>query len=92
MIEMKKTLKKTLDEAIEILQEVADDMGGTVRTDYSGRFMYGAECIGIVCENDTECMELAAEKGLTGSKTDNMGKRYIVYYPSYITKEKEEIT
>ncbi len=81
----------TLEEAIEILREVTGELDvKEIRLDYSGRFMYGAECIGVVCDNDTECIELAAEKGLKGAKVDNMGKGYIVYYPKFITKEAEK--
>ncbi len=67
---------------IEIIEDVADEIGGTVRSTYSGRGMYGKTCYGIDCDDITSCIELAAAKGLKGAKTDNMGKGYIVYWPS----------
>lgn len=50
-----------------------------LRTNYSGRGMFGATCWGIVCEdaNDVIC-----DVGLKGSKTDSMGCSVIVYWPS----------
>ncbi len=74
----------------EILQEVANEIGGEVREGYSGRGMYGKECYGIVCENSIECIEAAFAMGLRGAKTDNMGLRYIVYYPNPRIEDVEE--
>jgi len=67
---------------IEIIEDVADEIGGTMRSTYSGRGMYGKTCYGIDCDDSTSCIELAAAKGLKGAKTDNMGKGYIVYWPA----------
>ena len=37
------------DEYIEKLNEVAESIGGEIRSGYSGRGMYGARCYGIEC-------------------------------------------
>lgn len=65
----------------EILKEIANEVDGTIYEEYSGRGMYGKTCIGIVCNNAIDCIESAAAKGITGAKTDNMGKSMIVYWP-----------
>ncbi len=65
----------------QILQEIADAVGGTVSDNYSGRGMFGKECCGIVCSNPNECIEEAASRGVKKARTDNMGKDYIVYWP-----------
>ena len=77
----------TLEEAKAILQEVADTIGGRLRTSYSGRCMYGAECLGIDCDNANECIEEAASRGIRGGSRDSMGMGYIVYWQQYQTKE-----
>ena len=82
---MAKTL--TVEQAQEILEGVAERIGGKLRTDYSGRCMYGAECLGIDCDDDTECLEEAAAAGIRGGSRDNMGMGYIVYWQQYQTKE-----
>lgn len=69
------------DDPLEAICEVADEIGGSVRTDYSGRGMYGKKCVGIDCRNATECIELAASKGIKGARQDNMGLDMIVYWP-----------
>ena len=66
---------------IELLNEVAEAVGGELYPDYSGRGMYGAKCVGIVCADPTEVIELAAARGLRGSCRDSMGKDFIVYWP-----------
>lgn len=73
--------KKELVDMIDILEETAQEVGGDIREGYSGRGMYGDECYGIVCDDATECIEVASAKGLTGARTDSMGTRTIVYYP-----------
>ncbi|WP_309399971.1 hypothetical protein [Cerasicoccus maritimus] len=70
-----------LEQQIEILNEVAENIGGEVYEGYSGRFMYGAKCYGIVCEEIVTCIEEAAEQGIKGAKYDNLGLQYIVYWP-----------
>jgi hypothetical protein len=70
-----------MENKIEKLEEIADEIGGDVCSDYSGRGMFGRTCYGITCENANECLEVAGSKGIRGGKIDNMGKRYIVYWP-----------
>lgn len=72
----------TRQEQLNAIREVADKLGGNVKQTYSGRFMFNKTCYGIVCINSNECLELAGAKGLRGAKVDNMGKGYIVYWPS----------
>ena len=52
-----------------------------VREQYSGRGMYGKNCVGIVTSNPVEVIELAAQVGITGAKMDSMGMDTIVYWP-----------
>lgn len=70
------------EELIEMLEAVAFKVGGTVRRGYSGRFMHGAQCYGIDCDDYIGCIEWAAEYGLEGARWDHMGRQYIVYWPS----------
>ncbi|MBO5631530.1 MAG: hypothetical protein J5965_20875 [Aeriscardovia sp.] len=60
---------------------------------YSGRFMYGRQCIGIVCDNIGECLirlccYLVAEgvdihpNMLLPISYDNMGLQLILYFPN----------
>lgn len=68
------------EDTLEIIEQVALDIGGTVKYNYSGRGMFGKKCVGIICSNVVECVELAAQKGVLGASTDNMGLDYIVYW------------
>lgn len=65
----------------EIIEEVADLVDGKVYENYSGRGMYGRNCMGIVCEETLECVEEAAAMGLRGAQVDSMGLSSIVYWP-----------
>ncbi len=55
--------------SIEKIKEAARVIGGQVRS-YSGRFMFGRECIGVVT---TEPLNLAAVAQVKEAKTDHMG-------------------
>jgi len=62
-------------------------------SDYSGRFMYGRKCVGIVCDNIMECLVqlccyLVAEgvdlqpNLLLPIQYDNLGLQLILYFPN----------
>lgn len=67
-----------------LLEDICGDCNysATVREDYSGRAMYGKKCWGIVADDLVECIERAAERGLSGARYDSMGNRVIVYWPN----------
>lgn len=73
----------------KILKELADDVGGRLCSDYSGRGMFGRECVGIVTDSPMHVIEKAAARGVRGFRTDNMGLDTIVYWPS--VKKPEEM-
>lgn len=77
-------------EIIDLLEEIAGEVGGDVRYNYSGRGMYGKTCVGIVCEDATKCIEEAAVRGFRGAKTDSMGRDTIVYWPKIAVKQPSE--
>ena len=71
--------------------EVSDDC--RLRTDYSGRCMYGNKCIGIVAKNPVDIIvglviflmehdEEDLAKKFVGSRSDNMGLDMIQYFPA----------
>lgn len=71
---------------LQKLTEVAAEVGGRVRT-YSGRGMYGRECLSIYCDNATTCIEAAAHHGIRSSRQDSMGREYVVYWPAIAVPE-----
>jgi len=71
-------IKKLIAKIIRL----ADQRGLDVRTGYSGRFMFGQKCVGIVGEPG-ECAALATLiKKKTGFayQFDSMGKHDQIYY------------
>ena len=71
---------------------LAWDIGGEVYENYSGRGMFGKTCLGITVENlekalfklgrmaTSEDLEFVTE--LENFRTDNLGRDYIIYFPS----------
>ena len=55
--------------------------------EYSGRGMYGAYCAAISGDSATSIIEAAAAEGITGARTDQLGKGAIVFWPSVQIKE-----
>jgi len=73
---MKKLIKK--------IERLAENRGLEFRTDYSGRGMFGKDCVGIVGENG-ECAALASLiQRKTGYRysSDNMGRDMVYYFPA----------
>jgi hypothetical protein len=69
---------------VKALHEIAAKYGGTVRSDYSGRFMFGALCYGIECTKYEmpDVISAARRRKVGAERTDNMGLDMIVYWPS----------
>jgi len=80
---MSKTIK------YQTLKQIAEDVRGTARPFYSGRFMFGQDCVGIVLDSNyiqdlgVAIRDAGASKILTksaGYREDTMGKSVIVYW------------
>jgi hypothetical protein len=68
-----------------IIAELADTYGA-FRSDYSGRGMFGAQCVGIVTSEPMTVIKEAAARGIRGAKTDDMGLQTIIYWPHIQTQ------
>lgn len=68
-----------MKDKIEKLRKLAEDREESFRTTYSGRGMNGRTCVGITTDSPED---LIAEAGIVGAKTDNMGRKFIVYWPA----------
>ncbi len=77
-----------------MIQEFCEIMGYQYRKDYSGRYMFGKECVGIVTGENIveviikladylyECGVSSVEKELGKVCYDNMGVDMIIYFPN----------
>jgi hypothetical protein len=86
---------------IAVIETLADDLGGNVRYDYSGRGMYGERCVGIVIPYPSEWIEMVNERSenlfsddewceLERYSMDSMGLDSIVYWPNISVDNNEE--
>lgn len=71
--------------AIESIKKFCSDYGFQFTDNYSGRFMYGKVCVGILGEFIPsiliDCLDDYIDKSVTGEpKVDDMGLGYIVYF------------
>ena len=84
------------DKLAKLIEDFCDTGDYEFRGDYSGRYMYGRSCVGIVCDNPiTATVELFAyilnededtdidelASILGDARSDNMGLSMIVYFP-----------
>ncbi len=82
-----------------LLKELAQEVEGNARADYSGRGMYGDNCVGIVV---SDLLELGAalsrivedeelrDELISNSRTDSMGYDTIVYWPRVTCSDADE--
>lgn len=68
-------------EQFEALQDIAQQNDGRLRS-YSGRGMYGAQCLGVTTEYPNSVIEDAGAAGIKGARQDSMGLKTIVYWPN----------
>ncbi len=75
--------KKTDAQKIAAIAARHEADGWSYYARYSGRYMYGRECPGIVCPpSDIGRARAAARRhGISGCATDSMGLDSIIYWP-----------
>lgn len=86
-------MKLSIEES-ETIEAIVDDLGGELRTDYSGRGMYDKGCLGIVVEERPikfiiELIEALADESRDeiihamsrSASQDSMGRGTIIYFP-----------
>lgn len=80
----------------ELIRDFCENEGHDYRGDYSGRFMYGRTCVGVVTDENVIALTVAlfrhlidegmdadiVEDLLKDARTDNMGLSMIVYWPN----------
>ena len=74
---------------IEDIQNLVSDIDGAELRSYSGRSMYGKQCLGIDMESMTDAFRFALSVEdsdliykLSQPVFDNMGRGIIVYFPN----------
>ena len=80
--------------AIDKLREVARKNGWEFQDAYSGRYMFGRKCVGIVGPSSDEIMKAvvldSVTVAFTGWLQDTMGFEVIVYWPSISAEVTDE--
>jgi hypothetical protein len=73
----------------EKIKEAANAAGASYRENYSGRYMFGDCCPGVVGDVHTLAEVLANLPSVLRKtfKQDNMGMEYIYYWPNLATKK-----
>lgn len=83
-----------MNKDVEILKKVAAEFNGKFQSNYSGRGMFGESCCGvIVSANPLEICIRLGQAGFSSDfdpKMDNMGLKYIIYFPRLQSNESEE--
>ncbi len=71
------------------IEDAAYELDGEIYRGYSGRNMYGEECVGVVLEEMSDLFRFAGlldddlVKLLGSPRWDNMGLQYIAYWPRW---------
>ena len=83
------TLTQLTDEQVDTMKDLLMDIGDAHLRPYSGRSMYGQECLGIDMENMADAFRFALmvtdsdlADALFNPRFDNMGMGIIVYFPN----------
>lgn len=83
------TLTQLTDEQVDTIKDLLVDIGDAHLRPYSGRFMYGQECLGIDMDSMADAFRFALmitdsdlADALSSPRFDNMGMGIIVYFPN----------
>ncbi len=82
------------------ITELAGLAENSATATYSGRYMYGAQCIGWECESTTDILRLGAAIStvaglnvpdlINSAQVDSMGLGMIVYFPFWTCPDLED--
>lgn len=88
-------------EQLNSLADLASDLSGSFRIDYSGRCMYGQKCIGFDLDGTPDMLSLGLELAdilgkkakdlIRSARTDSMGMGIILYFPDWQAPEDYEL-
>lgn len=67
---------------MSVFHEVAEEVGGTVRSYLKDGFPGTRECVAIDCHDPVQCIEKAASKGIFGARFAQLGRGSIVFWPA----------
>lgn len=84
------------------IADTADIPRNAIRADYSGRYMYGAECVGFDLDSAAQTMLLGAAifsvldnddavAMMNDTAQDSMGLGIIVYFPRWVCADPENL-
>lgn len=92
------------EEQLDLLRYFCDDNDYRLREDYSGRCMFGKDCVGIVTDDggfevamkmvaafrdeDNELLDIFMD---ASSRQDSMGLSRIIYFPGISVPVEEEV-
>lgn len=79
--ELKAEIPSNVMTPAERIKAAAQLEGRRLYPDYSGRCMFGKTCLGIVCA-DGDTSDVISDVRVPGARTDNLGRGWIVYWPS----------
>jgi hypothetical protein len=76
-------------ELVEIIKNVAEELEGRFTNTYSGRCMYGRQCVGVTTDEPLnflvavgwELGRAGLDVGCLNPRSDSMGRSTIVYFP-----------
>lgn len=88
------------NDLLKLFKDICEENGLEI-TDYSGRYMYGSKCYGVVVSSEYEFKEMITdynEGSLTGKEIkellnytkDSMGNDIIIYYPNLVYEDEEQ--
>lgn len=65
----------------ELIEQLAEEVEGEVYNAYSGRFMYGKQCLGVTVPDLKKALMAVGRLGLPEPRIDQIGLEYILYWP-----------
>lgn len=78
------------DTAGLLLREALEDAGYEPRA-YSGRAMFGKQCVSVVLDSEGDIWNVArnldANTNVPAPRTDSMGRGIVIYWPSAIWRD-----
>ena len=86
------------EDQMDDLYDAASAVDGEIVTDYSGRAMYGDDCVGVILKDEGEMFKFARllpddlAEVLGNPRWDSMGLREIAYWPDCVAHQHADAT
>ena len=90
-IKKQTTTEMTLEQKIKALKEVAEEVGGKYKSNYTGSNCHKNPCLALYVNQILPAVEACCRRGIYGAQSDFSGKSCVIFWPHLTMQSKKKV-